>query len=319
MSLQTGTAGDAPLWDRLDAALEPRAKRGIAMSSRLPSLSEWRVHGTAFEWCGQQVFERIGGSGEALLLIHGFPTASWDWSALWPGLCAHFQVIAFDMMGFGFSSKPLRFDYSILNQANLCEAVLGRHGVQRYRILAHDYGVSVAQELLARQRDRRSSSIDSVCFLNGGLFPETHRPVVTQRLLASPLGRVVARSSSFRTFAATMKQIWGSRPIGTEELEAMWALVTESEGRRVMPELIAYMEARRRHRERWVGALVHGSVPLRLVNGLEDPISGAHMAARYRELVPNADVVPLAGVGHYPQVEAPDAVLEAALTFYKRS
>ncbi|HMJ12972.1 MAG TPA: alpha/beta hydrolase [Polyangiaceae bacterium] len=289
------------------------------MSARLPSVSDWRAQGTTFEWCGQRVFERTCGSGEALLLIHGFPTASWDWSGLWSGLCERFHVIAFDMLGFGFSSKPQRFDYSILNQANLCEAVVGRHRIERYRILTHDYGVSVTQELLARQRDRGSRAIESVCFLNGGLFPETHRPVLTQQLLASPLGPLIARLSSFRTFEATMKRIWGSRPIRTEELEAMWALVTESEGLRVMPDLIGYMEARRRHRERWVGALVHGSVPLRLVNGLDDPISGSHMVARYRELIPSPDVVALAGVGHYPQLEAADAVLEAALEFFDRA
>ena len=212
----------------------------------------------------------------------------------------------------------MRFDYPS-QPSNLCAAVLARHGAQRYRILAHDYGVSVTQALLARQRDRGSRSIASVCFLNGGLFPETHRPVLTQKLLASPLGPLLARASSFRTFRTTMKRIWGSRPIRTEELTAMWALVTESEGLRVMPDLIAYMEARRRHRERWVGALVHGSVPLRLVNGLDDPISGSHMAARYRELVPSPDVVALAGVGHYPQLEAPEAVLEAALAFLDRA
>ena len=289
------------------------------MSSTLPSLSEWRANGTTFEWCGQQIFERTGGSGEPLLLIHGFPTASWDWSGLWPRLCEHFHVIAFDMVGFGFSSKPSSFDYSILTQANLCEAVLERHDARRHRILTHDYGVSVTQELLARERDRGSRSIAAVCFLNGGLFPEQHRPVLTQKLLASPFGPLVARASSFRTFRRTMKRIWGSRPIPAEELEAMWALVTEGGGRRVMPDLIGYMEARRRHRERWVGALVHASVPLRLVNGLDDPISGAHLAARYRELIPNPDVVALAGVGHYPQLEAPDAVLEAALTFFDRA
>jgi pimeloyl-ACP methyl ester carboxylesterase len=50
-----------------------------------------------------------------------------------------------------------------------------------------------------------------------------------------------------------------------------------------------------------------------LIDGMEDPISGAHMVARFRELVPAAAVVELPGVGHYPQIEAPTAVLEAAL------
>jgi len=39
------------------------------------------------------------------------------------------------------------------------------------------------------------------------------------------------------------------------------------------------------------------------------------MAERYRELVPNPDVVLLDGIGHYPQLEAPERVLEAFLSF----
>ena len=80
---------------------------------------------------------------------------------------------------------------------------------------------------------------------------------------------------------------------------------------------VVYHQQRRRYRGRWVGALVNATCPLRFVNGLVDPISGAHMAQRYRELVPMPDVVELPGVGHYPQVEAPQAVLDATLELFR--
>jgi pimeloyl-ACP methyl ester carboxylesterase len=67
-----------------------------------------------------------------------------------------------------------------------------------------------------------------------------------------------------------------------------------------------------------VGALQQARVPLRFINGPEDPVSGRHMAERYRELVPNPDVVLLEGIGHYPQLEAPEAVLAAFLAFVDR-
>jgi pimeloyl-ACP methyl ester carboxylesterase len=79
----------------------------------------------------------------------------------------------------------------------------------------------------------------------------------------------------------------------------------------VLPKLIGYIAERRAHRERWVGALVDTQVPIRLINGLADPVSGAHMLVRYRELVAQPNIVELPGVGHYPQVEAPDAVVHA--------
>jgi pimeloyl-ACP methyl ester carboxylesterase len=60
-------------------------------------------------------------------------------------------------------------------------------------------------------------------------------------------------------------------------------------------------------------------VPLRFIVGLDDPVSGAHVAARYRELIPDPDIVELAGIGHYPQVEAPEEMLAAVRQFFEYS
>ncbi|MNF01005.1 hypothetical protein D3C80_1999290 [compost metagenome] len=56
-------------------------------------------------------------------------------------------------------------------------------------------------------------------------------------------------------------------------------------------------------------------VPLRFINGAVDPVSGAHMLERYKELVPNPDTVSLHGIGHYPHTEAPVQVLRHYLDF----
>ncbi len=153
--------------------------------------------------------------------------------------------------------------------------------------------------------------------LNGGLFPETHRPRLIQTLHAGPLGAWVARMTTHRAFSANMRAIC-VQPLSDEEIDGMWRLLIENDGIAAMPKLIGYMAERRLHRERWVGALQNSRVPIRLINGLDDPISGAHMVARYRELIDTADVIELPGVGHYPQVEAPDEVARAALEFLRR-
>jgi len=289
----------------------------MSESTSRPTPDQWRAKGHLLEWRGERIFFRIEGAGEPLLLIHGFPTASWDWSPLWPSLIDRYRVLALDMIGFGFSAKPRGFEYSIFAQADLLGAFLAREQVTRYRLLAHDYGLTVAQELLARQCEGETAPrIAAVCLLNGGLFPETHRALPMQRLLASPLGPVLARLMTYGTFAATMQRIWGTHPPSAADLHAMWQLVTHGGGLAVMPKLIGYMAERRRHRERWVRALVDAVSPIRLIDGLDDPISGAHMVARYRELIPRPDVVALPGVGHYPQLEAPEDVLSAAMAFF---
>jgi pimeloyl-ACP methyl ester carboxylesterase len=279
----------------------------------MTSLEQWRAGGHSFEWRGHRIFVRSEGTGEPALLVHGFPTASWDFHAIWPALAKQYRVLALDLIGFGLSAKPRDFAYSIKAQADLVEALLAHERIARYRLVAHDMGVSIAQELLARR-----APISAVCLLNGGLFPETHRPLLTQRLLASPLGPLVARLSTYKTFKAAMIHIWGERRIPDGELQTMWKLVRGDGGLPLMPKLIDYMDERKRERARWVGAIVEPAMPVRLINGLEDPVSGAHMVARYRELVPNADVVELAGVGHYPQVEASERVLPPLLEHLAR-
>ena len=254
-----------------------------------------------------------------LLLIHGFPTASWDWEALWPELARRFRVFAPDLLGFGFSAKPRRYDYSLLDQADLCEGWLREEGVREYHVLAHDYGDSVAQELLARQgADGERPRLRSVAFLNGGLFPETHRPVLLQKLLLSPIGPVFARMASRDSLASSLRRIFGpDTPPDDELIDAVWTWMRHSDGASVMHRLIRYIPARRRQRERWVRAMQDKALPLKLIDGCADPISGGHMVARYRELVPNPDVTELPRIGHYPQVEAPEAVLAAYLEFRK--
>lgn len=281
------------------------------------TLDEWHRAGRSFSYRGHDIFYRDEGDGPVLLCVHGFPTASWDWHKLWPSLTERFRVIAADMIGFGFSAKPAQYEYSILDQARLHEDLLRTLAVDRVRVLAHDYGDTVAQELLARFLDRQRSGepglrIESICFLNGGLFPETHRARLIQKLLHSPLGPLLARLSNRRSFGRSFAAIFGPRTQpSAAELADFWKLMTFNNGAHITHRLIRYIAERRQHRARWVGALQQSTIPLRLIDGPLDPVSGRHMADRYRELVPNPDIVLLDGIGHYPQIEDPDGVRQA--------
>jgi pimeloyl-ACP methyl ester carboxylesterase len=183
-------------------------------------------------------------------------------------------------------------------------------------VLAHDYGDTVAQELLARANPGRGLSLASLCLLNGGLFPETHRALPLQRLLASPIGALFVPRVNRRSFGRGLAAIFGPRSQPTRaQLDAFWSIVSYADGPLRFPKLLSYMKERRQQRARWVGALRDTKVPLRFVNGSADPVSGAHMVARYRQLIPYPDCVSLPDIGHYPQLEAPDQVWDAYTSF----
>jgi pimeloyl-ACP methyl ester carboxylesterase len=288
------------------------------------AFERWHREARVHRHRGHAIRYRCEGTGPALLAVHGFPSASWDWHPMWPELTARFRVVAADMIGYGWSDKPHDYAYSIMDQATLHEDLLRELAIDRVHVLAHDYGDTVAQELLARHEDRRTSgtaglAIASVCFLNGGIFPESHRARPVQKLLASPLGPFVARLTTKRAFAKGMRAIFGPRtPPTAAFLDELWTMLRHKDGHLVVPKLIGYMAERRSHRERWVGVLSRTKVPLVLVDGLADPVSGAHVVDRWRELVPTAPVEPLVDIGHYPQVEDPAGTLRAFFAFHAR-
>lgn len=291
----------------------------------IDTLLQWQRRGRFVEWLGHQVFvidsadeDPAATTRPLLLLLHGFPTSTWDFSLQWQPLSALFRVLGVDLLGLGFSSKPRPHRYCIAEQADLVEFVLARAGIEQCHILAHDYGDTVAQELLARDLARSRSRYLSVVLLNGGLFPETHHARTMQKLMAGPLGPLLARFTSRKKLQATFSSVFGadSQP-DAEALEAVWQLASYNNGVPVLPPLLGYIAERRLHRERWVDALRQARMPLALVNGSADPVSGAHMVARFRQVVgPQHFIRELPGIGHYPQLEAPQAVLGACQQFW---
>ena len=279
-----------------------------------PSAEQWRARGGFKTLLGHSIFVIDEGAAElpTILLIHGFPTSSWDWQPIWDELAKHYRLVALDMLGFGFSDKPNNRGYSIHGQADIVEAAIETIGLKDFHVLAHDYGDTVAQELLARQMEGTGvGHWLSCCFLNGGLFPETHQALLTQRLLLSPFGWLVNSLTSYRLFRRNFSSVFGEETKPSEqELQTFWQLINTNNGKHIFHNLITYMRDRVQHRERWVSAMQNSPIALGVINGSVDPVSGAHMVVRYRELNCRLDyVAELPLIGHYPQVEAPQEVL----------
>ncbi|TVP60056.1 MAG: alpha/beta hydrolase [Halomonadaceae bacterium] len=308
-----------------------RSPFAAADGTESADLKAWQQAGEWISYDGHKIFthrseQTPGGKSpsrgrgkEALLLLHGFPSASWDWHRVWPQLSKDYHLLACDMLGLGFSDKPVDYNYSITEQADIHQGWLEQLGIRHVHLLAHDYGSSVAQELMARdQEGSLPFTIGSVCLLNGALCPEVHRPIMLQRLLLGPLGGLVSRALTRRVFENNLCKIFGPDTQPTRaNLEDFWQLLIHNNGQGVIHRLIHYMEERRCHRHRWVGALQHARQPVRLIWGQADPVSGQAMQARYRELVPEGDVVPLLRIGHYPHFEAPALVVRHYQDFRK--
>jgi pimeloyl-ACP methyl ester carboxylesterase len=257
------------------------------------------------------VFARVGGAGPWCTLFHGFPTSSWDWHRVWPTITARRRTLAFDFLGFGDSDKPGDHTYSMIEQADLVLALWQKHGITETDLVVHDYGVSIGEEILARHAEGGLGvEIKSVTFLNGGIYPDLHRPQPSQVMLLDPeQGPKLAELVTADTFGMALRPTYApSRQPSDADLADAWDTVARRDGHRIGHRLIQYIRDRERHAERWVHALETTTVPRHFLWGMLDPVSGAHMAARLAERLPDADLVRLDDVAHWPQLEAPDVV-----------
>jgi len=278
------------------------------------SIQDWKESGNLISINDYNIFvyDTEVEEKETIILIHGFPTSSWDWKDIWALLGKDYRLIAVDMLGFGFSDKPNPHKYSISEQADIIEKIISDKKLINYHILAHDYGDTVTQEILSRKNRKTSARCASVCFLNGGLFPETHKALLIQKILLSKLGWLVNKLATQKQFNNSMIRVFGptTKP-SKSELDNFWFLINYNKGRHIFHNLISYMSDRKENRERWIFALKTSKIPIALINGSIDPVSGSHMIERYKQLIGDITwLKELKNIGHYPQIEAPEEVSE---------
>jgi len=287
-----------------------------AAAARWPTPARWLAGGrrVALPRLGCEVFVRFDGpaDGPLVTLLHGYPTSSHDWALVLPALAATHRVLSVDLLGFGDSDKPRPHHYSLLEQADLLDEVWQLHGLRGGALVAHDYSVSVAQELLAR-----GTPITRVAWLNGGLYPELHRPTDGQKALLGPDGAALADALTPEMLAAGLRSVLG-RELPDPVLPDLAAAAARRDGLRIAPLLLGYIAERRIHAERWISALersYHTGLPHLFVWGVRDPVSGGHVLERLRARLPQASYLALDDAGHYPQLEEPQAVVGALVAF----
>lgn len=284
-------------------------------------LAAWHLRGDRAQVFGREVFfVDSGGTGPVLVLLHGFPTCSFDFHRVFDRLAESFRVVAHDHLGFGFSAKPREYSYSLLEQAEVAIELWRALGIGRAHLVAHDYGTSVATELLAR-RERGSLPIQlaSVTLSNGSIHLELAKLLLTQRILRHRIaGPWLARAVGRRFFERRLRALWGDpSKIDASDLEALWLALETGDGRGVLPKISRYLDERVRFRERWVGALEHLDIPAHILWGRRDPIAVPAIAEALAGEISNARLTWLDEVGHFPMLEAPDEWAAAILDFHR--
>jgi pimeloyl-ACP methyl ester carboxylesterase len=228
-------------------------------------VERWQSGGEFSTFRGRRLFvRRRDGEGPLLLLLHGFPSSSYD-CALWE-LERHRAAPAPDFLGFGLSKKPREHVYSLAWQADAVEELAREAGVSTAFVVAHDMGTSVATELFARELEGRLGfAVAGALLFNGSILLERARPTVGQRLLRSRGGALFAGLTTELTFRRQFARLFSpAHPLTDDEAEDQWALLSHAAGHRIAHRTIHYMDERERFTDRWRGAFRDWPGPLSL-------------------------------------------------------
>jgi len=288
--------------------------------SAADDVREWEARGTSISVDGRAVWlldvPAIDERGDdPLLVLHGFPSCSFDWRTVLDALRAHRRVVAVDFLGFGLSAKPdLR--YSMRLQADVIDAAARHLGLTSVALLTHDMGDTVGGELLARSLEGTLPfAVTRRVLTNGSIYIDMAHLTNGQQLLLAlddaPTDLVVADG-----FKAGLAGTFSPKSnVADVELDGQWLLAEREGGNRMLPRTIRYIEDRRAEERRFTGAIETHPSPLAVVWGADDPIAVVAMTDELRRARPDAQVTILDGVGHYPMIEAP-AHFAAAVTAF---
>lgn len=272
-------------------------------------LAPWRAQGRSVAVFGHPVFvvERGGGDGVPIAVLHGYPGSAADFERALPLLARDHSVIVHDHLGFGLSSKPPDWSYSLVDQTDIALGLWRELGIDELHLVAHDYGTSIATELLTRHvRGMLPIRLRSVTLSNGSVHIELARPLLAQRLLRHRTwGPILARLSSEgyfrRNIAATV-----AKPLPTEEVARMWALLVHDGGRDRLPAISQYLHERVHLWHRWITPLAQLRLPTHLLWGRLDPIARPIIAETLAREIQGAKLTWMEDISHWPMLEAPE-------------
>lgn len=298
------------------AALTP-----IALTFLLSGCASYRSFADVRREIPPSQFVRVGsqlvhveqaGSGEPVLLLHGFGASTYSWRKVIPALSASHRVIAMDLNGFGYTERPRDLaSYTREGQATLILGVLDALGIDRAHIVGHSYGGGLSLLLASThpERFRTLVLVDS----SAPTYPDDRR----------------SRLASSRPFANLFLRAVALRPAMVRR--SLRASVFDDS--LITPDLVQAYLARVRiegAEDAFYGLTVPRTVPgpkVRLdqirvpilaVWGAEDHLISLATGQRSVARIPGSEFVVIEHCGHLPMEEKPEELLKALLPFLER-
>ena len=256
------------------------------------------------------------GDGPPILFVHGTPTWSFDWRRLIAAFRGRFRCVAPDLLGFGRSERPAGFAYTPEAHATALAEFVERVGLRDFTLVVHDFGGPIGLPLALRDASpvKRLVVINTWMWsLAGDSFYENGG-----RVAKSALGRFLYRRANLSLRVIT-PGAYGDRKKLTPAIHRQ--LLERfpdpaSRGLVLWPLAKALIDSSAHYESLWERRDALRRLPALILWGTKDPAFPPRLLARWREALPQAEVVEVTGAGHWPHEEEPGKVVAAMEGFF---
>lgn len=262
---------------------------------------------------GRLVHIEQAGSGDAVLLVHGFGGSTYSWRHVAPRLAERFRVVALDLSGFGWTERPReRERYTLDGQTRLVLGVADALGIDRFHLVGHSYGGGISLWIAAHNAHRLRSL------------------VLVDSTLPAYSAKRRKRFAGFRPLVSALLRTAALRPWfirrGLQRSVHDPSMITDE----VVDEYLRRLAVEGAvDAYQGLTAPADGSVPTvdlssirvptLVVWGADDPLLAAHYGESAAQKIPGARFVAIPACGHLPIEERPEEFLAAVVPFLQQS
>lgn len=273
--------------------------------------NQWKQKGEFIKIFDNEVFVIDEGkhNNKTMVILHGYPTSSFDYYKVLDTLTSEYRVIIHDHLGFGFSDKPKNYSYSLIEQADIALQLWKTLRISEFTLLAHDYGTSVATEIIARHNKKQIAvNIEKLILCNGSMHIELSQLRFIQKLLKNKFtGKYVAKLSNEFIFTKNIQNVYfDKQKVTNEELKEMWQQLLYNEGKSVIHRLSNYINERYYFWHRWIGALKDTELETKIIWAKNDPVAVFKIAELLSKEIKNNRLFSIENSGHFPMLESPE-------------
>ena len=246
---------------------------------------------------------RDEGEGSPVVLLHGTPSSSREWAHQIAALSQTHRVLAPDHLGFGGSDRPPDWrTYSLPWHVENLRAWHQQLGLNRYHLVVHDFGGPIGLPIALADPRR----LLSLTIVQSWLW-DLEAPSID-----NPLMRWLYLRMGFST-KVMVRMAWGDRSTYTKAVRREFAeQFPDAKSRagtwgfaRSAANEGGWLDEQSQH----LAAL--RKVPTLVVWGLADKLLPPTHLARWKATLPDAQILALEGIGHFPQLEAPQVISDS--------